>query len=80
MQVDSLRLRMPEKVPDTVPFPRTQVRDSASLPQKGTQPRPDAFFVLSTILYVLRFCVVGGRGSPFTLVTSRPFPPRGPIS
>jgi hypothetical protein len=33
----------------------------------------------STSLYVVPFTGAGGRGSPFTEVTSGPLPPRGPI-
>jgi hypothetical protein len=43
-------------------------------------PLPDLFLVGSTSLYVLPGLVVGGKGSPFVVVTSRPLAPRGPIS
>jgi len=41
--------------------------------------RPDLCFAGSTSLYVVPFTGAGGNGSPFTEVTSEPFPPRGPI-
>jgi hypothetical protein len=56
--------------------PRVALRGTG----KGIYFRPDLLFVGSTGLYVAFGCVVGGRVEPFGTVTSRPWPPRGPIS
>ena len=43
-------------------------------------PSPALFFDGSTSLYVRFLPVVGGSVCPAGIVTSRPLPPRGPVS